>query len=59
MIKCKDCRYIREFNERRNQWCCSISRPLRCVNANKPKLCMYFRKKIINTTNNLKGNTKW
>ena len=44
MIKCKDCKHIREFNERRNQWCCSISRPLRCVNANKPKLCMYLEK---------------
>ena len=45
MIKCKDCRHIREFNERSNQWCCSISRSLRCVNANKLKLCMYFRKR--------------
>lgn len=43
MIKCKDCKYMKEFNGRTNQYCCSIERPLKCVNINKPKVCTHFQ----------------
>lgn len=43
MVKCENCKYKGLFNVFKKQYYCKLSRDRKCVNINKPRVCMYFK----------------